>query len=95
MENTINQFDPSRARAELLRMFSELSAEALMYVWRPIVYAYYWTDEHNQDLITIDDINRISLISAVAHDSPELVRALDASRCWIQRTEREKSRADA
>ncbi len=87
MENTINQFDPSRARIELLRMLSELSAEALEYVWRPIVYAYYWTDDRNQALLTDDDRNRFSLISVAEYGSPKLVSRLNDWRRAIQHTE--------
>ncbi len=49
---TINQFDPSRTRVSLIQMLTELSEDALKYVWRPIAYAYYWVDECNQNLLT-------------------------------------------
>ncbi len=95
MKNTINQFDPSRARVALMRMLSELSVDALEYVLRPIIYAYYWTDDRNQDWLTDDDLNRVSLISAAAHDSPDLVRTLSATGRWIRQMEREESRTKA
>ncbi len=81
MENTINQFDPSRARIELLRMLSELSAEALEYVWRPIVYAYFLTDDNNPDALSDEDAERFSLIGAAAHGSPEFVSRLNS---WMR-----------
>ncbi len=93
--NTINQFDPSRARDSLIQMLSELSVDALEYVWRPIVYAYYWTDKRNQSLLTDDDVYRFSLICTAVNDSPELVRELSDWRIYLQRAEWEKARAEA
>ncbi len=84
MENTINQFDPTRARAGLMRMLSELSVDALEYVWRPIVYAYYLTDDNNPDALTDEDVCRFDLISAAAHGSSEFVSRLNDWRRGLQ-----------
>ncbi len=95
MENIISRFGTTHARAELMRMLSELSVTALGYVWQSIAYAYYWTDDHNMDMLTEDDCIRFDLIAAAAHDSPDLVRTLSVGRNWIQRMEREESRKKA
>ncbi len=95
MENTINQFDPSRARAGLMKMLSELSVDALEYVWRPIVYAYYLTDENNPDALSNEDAERFSLIGAAAHDSPEIVHELSEWKGYLWRREWKKARAKA
>ncbi len=87
MENTINQFDPSRARVGLMKMLSELSVDALEYVWRPIVYAYYLTDDNNPDALSDEDVNRFDLIGAAAHDSSEFVSRHNDWRRAIQHTE--------
>lgn len=92
---TINQFDPSRARANLIQMLSELSADALEYVWRPIVYAYYYTDNRDADTLTDDDSKRLSLIGVAAHGSSELVSRLNSWSFWLQRAEWEKARAQS
>lgn len=64
------------SRPELLQMLAELSDEALAYVWRPIVYAYYHTDGRDGDRLTDEDAMRMSLISAAAHESAEFVERL-------------------
>ncbi len=85
MENkTIVQYDPSRARVNLIQMLTELSADALEYVWRPIVYAYYWADYNNPDVLSDDDINRQLLIGAAAHGSSEFVSRLNDWRKALQ-----------
>lgn len=61
-------------RPELLRMLTELSDEALAYVWRPIVYACYHTDGRDGDRLTDEDAMRMSLIGAAAHESAEFVK---------------------
>lgn len=81
----LNQFNPYYARDSLLRMFSELSVEALEYVWRPIVYAYYWSDDRDKGILTADDYNRLTLISSAAHDSPEIVGELSARQEHLRR----------
>ncbi len=91
---TINQFDPSRARAGLIRMLSELSVDALEYVWRPIVYAYFLTDDNNPDAISDEDANRFDLISVAAHGSPEFVSRLNDWRIALQSMEWEKARTN-
>ncbi len=95
MENTINQFDPSHARAGLMKMLSELSVDALEYVWRPIVYAYFLTVEHNPDALSDEDSERFSLIGSAAHDSFEIVRSINDWQIAIKRRRWEESRKKA
>ncbi len=95
MENTINQFDPSRARAGLMRMLSELSEDALKYVWRPIVYSYFVTDDHNPDALSAEDSERFSLICSAANDSLELVRSINDLRIALKHRRWEESRKKA
>lgn len=68
-ENTTNV-----SREELARMLSELSDDALQYVQRPILYAYYHADDRPHNPLSVDDLDRLALIGAATHDSPELVR---------------------
>lgn len=76
------------SRAELARMLSELStADALEYVWRPIVYAYYLTDCRDPDRLSDDDFMRAGLIGAAAHGSPDLVSSLDSWRRFVANLE--------
>ncbi len=84
MENFINQFDPTRARAGLMRMLSELSVDCLELVWRPVVYAYCLTDDNNPDALSDEDAERFSLIGAAAHGSPEFVSRLNGWRRALQ-----------
>lgn len=79
----IKQRDMKRAKVELMKMLSELSDDALQYVWRPIAYAYYWTDEHGIELLTEDDVNRLNLICVVTHESPEYVNRLVRCRAYV------------
>ncbi len=95
MENTINQFDPSRIRNDLMRMVSALSVDALEYVWKPIVYANFLTDEHNPDALSDEDSERFSLIGSVAHDSLEIVRSINDWKIAIKRRRWEESRKKA
>ena len=69
LEKVMQQRDMFRCRVELMRMFTELSDEALAYVWRPIAYAYFHTDEHNPEVLTSDDMKRMGLIRMTAHGS--------------------------
>ena len=80
IEKNINQRDMFHARVELIRMLAELSDDALKYVWRPISYAYYWTDAHDHSVITDDDINRIRLVGVVANGSLQVVDYLNSCR---------------
>lgn len=61
-------------RQELQQMLAALSDEALAYVWRPIVYAYYHTDGRDGDRLTDEDAMRMSLIGTAAHESTEFVK---------------------
>jgi len=65
------QHDFSRTRETLSQMLNELSDEALEYVCRPIWCAYQWTDEHDMDALTEDDVLRFRLIGIAAHDTSE------------------------
>ena len=75
-----------QARSVLQEVLSALSDEALAYVWRPIVYAYLWTDAHGHDLMTDDDMRRIGLYGMIANGSPEAVERLDKWRLTIERS---------
>lgn len=75
------------AREELMEMLSELSDRALEYVWRPIAYAYNWTDDHGMELLSQDDLWRMSLVCAVAHGSPETVDRLADYRAFLEHKE--------
>lgn len=78
LEKAMYRKDICRARQELLEMLSELSDDVLVYVWRPIAYAYYWSDAHNQEILTDEDINRLELVGDVAHAKSERIAALAA-----------------
>lgn len=67
-------------RITLTKMLLALSDEALEYVWRPVVYAYYYTDQRDPDRLTDDDVKRLSLIGVAAHSGEELVSRLDTVR---------------
>lgn len=73
LEKIINQRDMFRARVELMRMLTELSDDALEYVWRPIAYAWHHSDQNDPDVMTDDDMKRMLLIIAVAHDKPDVI----------------------
>ena len=66
-----------KTRVILTKMLLALSDEALEYVWRPIVYAYYYTDQRDPDRLTDDDSKRLGLISVVAHEPPDVIDRLD------------------
>ena len=70
----------AQARTTLTKMLLALSDEALEYVWRPIVYAYYYTDQRDPDRLTDDDVKRLSLIGVATHSGEKLVSRLDAVR---------------
>ena len=72
------------ARSTLQKILSELSDEALVYVWRPIMYAYLWTDGHGHDRLTEDDMHRIHLCGTIAHGSPAAVERLDKWRKAVE-----------
>ena len=69
-------------------MLSELSDKALAYVWRPIAYAYNWTDGHGTESLSKDDVWRMSLVCAVAHVSPEVIDRIADYRAFLERKER-------
>lgn len=75
----------SAARSTLLNILAGLSGDALAYVWRPIMYAYLWTDEHDPDRLTPDDLCRLRLSVAIANSSPGEVAQLDAFLHTVQR----------
>ena len=72
-------------RSILENTLSALSDEALVYVYRPIMYAYLWTDCHDHDRLTDDDMRRIHLSGMIAHGSPKAVERLDK---WCMAVER-------
>lgn len=76
----LEQFSPSYAKDKLMEMLSDLSPMSLGYVWRPIVYAYYFTDDHDPDKLTLEDVLRYNLIGAVALDSAEDIEYLAEMR---------------
>lgn len=65
------------ARSILMKTLSKLSDEALVYVYRPIMYAYLWTDGNGHDRLTDDDMHRIHLSGIIAHGSPKTVESAD------------------
>ena len=68
------------ARITLIKMLLALSDDALEYVWRPIIYAYYYTDQRDPDRLTDDDVKRLSLIGVAARSGEKLVSRLDVVR---------------
>lgn len=79
------------ARSFLSKILSELSDEALEYVYRPIMYAYLWTDFHDHDRLTDDDMHRIHLSGMIAHSSPKAVERMDELCHAVERVERERN----
>lgn len=71
------------ARSILEKTLSALSDEALVYVYRPIMYAYLWTDGHSQNRLTDDDMRRLHLSGMIANGSPEAVKRLDKWRVAV------------
>lgn len=69
------------SREKLAEMLLELSDDALEYVWRPINYAYYMTDDRGPDRLTAEDSLRFSLIGEAAHADEEMI-------VWLNRWER-------
>lgn len=69
LEKLMHQRDMFRARVELMKMLTELSDDALKYVWRPIAYAWHYTDDNDPDVMTEDDLDRMCLIGAVAYSN--------------------------
>ena len=57
----------AEARLKLTEMLLALSDEALEYAWRPIAYAYYYTDGRDPDRLTSEDAARLTLIGVAAH----------------------------
>ena len=73
------------ARSILEKTLSVLSDEALVYVYRPIMYAYLWTDGHGHNRLTDDDMRRVHLSGMIAHGSPAAVERLDKWRHAVER----------
>ena len=82
---TAEKEETTAARSTLVKILSALSDDALAYVWRPIMYAYLWTDAHDHDRLTDDDMHRIHLSRMVANGSPAAVERLDK---WCLAVER-------
>ena len=87
LEKLMQQRNILRVRTELMWLLTELSDDALEYVWRPIAYAYYWTDHHNPELLSEDDARRFRLIGAATNGSHETVRVMDIFRHGLLPTE--------
>ena len=85
--------EATAARSILVKTLLKLSDDALAYVWRPIMYAYLWTDGHGHDRLTDDDMRRMNLSGVIAHGSPKLVETLDRLRLGVERSERKVVRA--
>lgn len=61
-------------RNQLADMLLELSDDALEYIKLPILGAYYWTDQHDADRMTLDDSERFHLIGTAIHDPIDMVK---------------------
>ena len=81
---TAEKEETTAARSTLVKILSALSDEALAYVWRPIMYAYLWTDGHGHDKLTDDDMRRIQLSGMIANGSPVAVERLDKWRRAVE-----------
>lgn len=92
LEKIMQKRNMLHARVELMRLLTELSDDALEYVWRPIAYAYYWTDGHDMNILSEDDIKRFHLIVAAAYESSETVRVMDIFRLGLSGAERKEQR---
>lgn len=86
--------EATAARSILENTLSALSDEALVYVYRPIMYAYLWTDGHDHDRLTDDDMRRVHLSGMIAHGSPKAVERLDKWRMAEERCMRKEARHD-
>lgn len=80
------------SREKLLDVLSKLNDDSLKYVWRPIMYAYLWTEQADPDSLTDDDMERIELYGAIANapaddvkQAAQLLRRLDYNRMEQQR----------
>lgn len=73
LEKIMNKRDMFRARVELMRMLTDLSDDALKYVWRPIAYAWHYTDANDPDVMTDEDLDRMRLIVAVANENQGVI----------------------
>lgn len=82
---TAEKEETTAARSTMVKILSALSDDALAYVWRPIMYAYLWTDGHGHDRLTDDDMRRIGLSGMIAHGSPVAVERLDKWRLAVER----------
>lgn len=84
-------YNPAAMREELARMVSELSIDALQYVWRPILYAYNWVDEHDEEAMVNDDnICRWNLIISAAIETQKHVEDVCEYSSWLQNFNRKK-----
>lgn len=80
------------SREKLMDILSKLNDNSLKYVWRPIMYAYLWTEQADPDSLTDDDMERIKLYIAIANgpdddvkQAAQLLRRLDRDRMEQQR----------
>lgn len=80
------------SREKLMDVLSKLNDNSLKYIWRPIMYAYLWTEQADPDSLTDDDMERIKLYIAIANgpdddvkQAAQLLRRLDYDRMEQQR----------
>ena len=90
---TAEKEEATSARSTLVKILSALSDETLAYVWRPIMYAYLWTDCHGHDRLTDDDMHRIHIYGMLANGSPVAVERLDKWRLAVERNMGEEAMA--
>lgn len=93
LEKIIRKRDMYRARVELMKMLTELSDDAIEYVWRPIAYAWHYTDFNDPDVMTEEDLDRMCLVGAVAHGSQTVIYRSCLMCRAAQNGEREKKAA--
>lgn len=85
LEKITRQRDLLQTRLKLMRMLTELSDDAMKLVWRPIAYAYYFTDDHGADTLTNDDLDRLGLIVSAATDPTEVAHEVNLYLASIHR----------
>jgi len=85
------QYTASDVRQDLMRMLSELSDEALKYVWLPVLGAYLYTDQRDPDVLSDEDFNRFCLIAAGINRPYETVQKLVNWDTYYFRREMQKA----
>ena len=85
LEKITRERDLLQTRLKLMRMLTELSNDAMKLVWRPITYAYYFTDSHGADTLNDDDLDRLGLIVSAATDPAEVAHEVSLYRAAVHR----------